>query len=346
MSSPSSAPAPITVCLIGCGAVSRLFYCPSLIELERHGFLRVIAVADPSEKARAELLSNFPTARSCPTHEAAFKGAQLAIIASPPSLHRAQAEAAFKAGLDVLCEKPLASTSADATAMADAAEHAGRLLAGGQYKRFFPAHRALKSIIEKRPFGPLKSFSIPEGGKFTWPAASDSFFRSEVTPGGVLLDIGVHVLDLVLWWLGEPKDFSYSDDRLDGLEANCILKASWADGVQGDIILSRDWKTANCYTFRFEHATVHCRVNASNQLELTFEGIPMTFVSELHEPSPDHPSAPTPLLESNPQAFILQLIDLCEAVRNRRPPFVPGRDAGRAVGWIEQCYAHREARVL
>ena len=327
--------------LVGCGAVSRLFYLPALQELARHGIARAVAVVDPVPAAREELARALG-AHACATIAEAFVlGAQLAVLATPPRFHREQAEAAFAAGLDVLCEKPLAANTAEAAAMTAAAACTGRLLAAGHYKRFMPAHRALKFLIERQTFGPLRTVEIAEGGKFAWPAATDSFFRREQTPGGVLLDIGVHVLDLLLWWLGEPLRFTYADDADDGLEANCLLHSDHPGDVHATVRLSRDWRTANTYVFRFARATVHSRVNASNRLELTLDDLPMTLAAELRDPvRPDNP-APTAALESNPQAFIAQLVDVCAAMREHHAPLVPGTEAARAIAWIEQCYAAR-----
>lgn len=336
-----SANNPVPLVLVGCGAVSRLFYLPTLRELARRGIARAVAVVDPAATARNELATALD-ARACATlQEGCAAGARLAILATPPRFHREQAVACFAAGLDVLCEKPLATTAADAEAMVATADASGRLLAAGHYKRFMPAHRAVKHFIEHGTFGPLHSVSIAEGGKFAWPAATDSFFRREQTPGGVLLDIGVHVLDLLLWWLGSPEEFAYADDACDGLEANCRLSASFHNGTRAEVRLSRDWRTANTYVFRFASATIHSRVNASNQLELTFDGIPMTFASELREPLPSRAAAPSLPLETNAQSFIAQLVDVCRAVREQRPPVVTGASAAVAVRWIEACYARR-----
>ena len=333
---------PLPIVLVGCGAVSQLFYAPALRALEGTGHLRVVGLIDPAERARRELHQKFPSARATASlGDLAGGGAKLAIIATPPNFHREHAEAAFAAGLDVLCEKPLAPSATQGAAMVAAAEGAGRLLAAGHYKRFFPAHRALKLLIEQQTFGALETVEIAEGGKFGWPAATDSFFRKEQTAGGVLLDIGVHVLDLLLWWLGQPLGFTYADDADGGLEANCRFQGEFRGGVRVRVQLSRDWPTANCAVFRFARATVHSRVNAANQLELTLDDVPMTFAAELREPLSATPGPATAPLETNPQAFIAQLVDVCAAVQTRRAPFVPGADALRVIHLIEQCYAAR-----
>ena len=218
----------------------------------------------------------------------------------------------------------------------------GRILAVGQYKRFFPVYRAIKHFIQDRTFGALGSVAIAEGGKFRWPASGDSFFRKEQTPGGVLLDIGVHVLDLLVWWLGEPAEFSYKDDALCGMEANALLIASFSHGVTATVRLSRDWETLNTYTFHFDRATVHVRVNRANQAEITFKGLPMTFAAELREAVNAEFSSQTPALESNAQAFVMQLIDVIDSIYERRAPFVAGTEGIRAIRWIEQCYRQRQ----
>ena len=338
--------APVPLALVGCGAVSRLFYRPALRELKRHGLVDVIAVVDPRAEARDPLARELGAAACATLDEALALRPALVAIATPPALHRAQAEAAFAAACAVLCEKPLAANGVDADAIVAAAARSGRLLAAGHYKRFFPAHRALKTLIERQTFGPLLEATLFEGGKFSWPAATDSFFRREQTPGGVLLDIGVHTLDLLRWWLGDPTDFAYADDALDGLEANARLEATFADGARVRLRLSRDWRTENVYVFRFARAVVHCRVNASNQLEITLDDLPLTLAAELRHPLPAEPAPPTRALETNPQAFIAQLIDVCAALRENRAPFVPGAEGALALRWVEACYARRTALPL
>jgi predicted dehydrogenase len=86
----------------------------------------------------------------------------------------------------------------------------------------------------------VKSFEISEGGQFNWPAQSASFFQKSNSQGGVLADLGVHVLDLLIWWFGMPEKVGYEDDAMGGLEANCRLELEFAGGVSGTVRLSRD----------------------------------------------------------------------------------------------------------
>jgi predicted dehydrogenase len=334
---------PVSILLLGCGAVSRLFYVPTLLELQKHQIVEVKGVVDPDETARVSLGKELGTQAFSALEDGLNSMPELVIVASPPKFHRQQTETCLTAGTHVLCEKPIASNASDAQAMARAAEASGKLLAVGHYKRFMPAHRVLRDFIQKETFGPLKHIEMAEGGKFGWPATTDSFFRPDQTPGGVLYDIGVHVLDLVLWWLGEPERFEYHDDRRDGLEANCVLTASFANQATLRLRLSRDWPTPQSYFFRFERAGIHCRVNASNALELSFDGIEPGFSSTLTHPLLTKTDFPRQALETNAQAFIAQLENVCRAVRGKGQLGVTAGCGVQVMDWIEQCYAQRSA---
>lgn len=326
---------PLPVVLVGCGAVSRLFYSPALRVLEAAGWLRVVALVDPVAAARDRLGQEFPEAATSATlREAATARGSLAIIASPPRWHAEQSREAFARGWHVLCEKPMAASGAEADGMIAAARAASRLLAVGHYKRFFPSSHCLKFLCgPAAPLGTLRRFTIAEGGPFTWPAVSPVFFQRRETPGGVLLDIGVHVFDLLLWWLGEPDDLVYADDAMGGLEANARLALRFG-AATGRIQLSRDWPTAQAYRFEFEHGTVGWTVNEANGLGLTIDGLPWTLHGSLGDAA--GPAA------TNAQSFVAQLHQMVVAIRTGAPLLVNGRDGARALRLVEACYARKQ----
>jgi predicted dehydrogenase len=327
---------PLPIVLVGCGAVSRLFYAPALRTLEAAGLLRVAAVVDPVPGARPPLQEYFPEAPgSAALAQVEAPPGSLAIIASPPRWHAGQTLEALARRWHVLCEKPMAASGAEAGQMVAAAETAGRILAIGHYKRFFPTSRYLKFLCgPAAPLGALQSFTIAEGGPFTWPAASPAFFQKSETPGGVLLDLGVHALDLLLWWLGEPDEFTYADDAMGGLEANARMILRFG-AITGRVQFSRDWITAQHYEFKFERGVVGWTVNEANGLSLTLNGAPFTLDGTLR--GPDGAAGAT-----NAQAFIAQLQHVVTAVRNHTPVLVNGREGARALHLIEACYARRE----
>ena len=304
--------------------------------------LTVEALVDPSAANRAPLAAQFPKARQSAALEECPLASRLVIIASPPKFHAQAAVHALQNGATVLCEKPMANTLAEAGAMIEAARASGSLLAVGLYKRFFPACEALKGLLEKMPLGQLQRFTIEEGGKFGWQAASDSFFRKSVTPGGILLDIGVHVFDLLLWWLDEPSEVRYEDDALGGQEANCRVELGYPGGARGEVRLSRDWQTRNEYTFFFERGVVRYKVNEANHLEIVADGMPGLLSGSLHTLSRQNGRiAPGRMERTNPQSFIEQLRNVAAAMQGRETLRVPGEEGIRSLRLIERCYGVR-----
>lgn len=334
---------PIPIVLVGCGAVSREFYLPTFRALSAQGELSVHSVVDPSESARAVLLEAFPHAEENESlGQVMAPSGSLAIIATPVRFHAEQSCMASSRGWHVLCEKPMASSVVECREMIHAAKLARRLLAIGLYKRFFPSSRFLKDLIANKRLGGLKSFAIAEGGPFKWPAATPSFFDKTLTPGGVFLDIGIHVLDLLNWWLGAPDSFEYADDAMGGLETNSLLKLSYSCGAFGTVQLSRDWKTANEYRLIFERGCAVWCVNEANRLTVQFGGAPSALRAELAQPVENGMDHALDIQSTNPQCFIAQLRNVLGAIRGSESPYVPGEEGMSALQLIERCYEKRK----
>ena len=126
-------------------------------------------------------------------------------VCTPNHLHAEQAIAAFAAGAHVLCEKPLATTSADARRMIGAAAAAGRLGAVAYCYRGYPLLRALRRDVAGGRFGRLRrigglylSQDVFAADKYQW-----HFTRGTVGASYALMDYGVHWLDLAEFVTGE-----------------------------------------------------------------------------------------------------------------------------------------------
>lgn len=338
-------PEPVPVIVSGCGAITKFFYASALAFLEEKRVVRVAAVCDPHEPNRAGIAARFPHAKSVARFEdVPFAADSLVVVASPPRLHAAQSIFALKNGCGVLCEKPMAASLADAEAMADAANRTGRPLAVGLYRRFFRATQVIKEICTQGTLGQPVSFEVEEGGAFRWEAASDSFFRREATPGGVLYDTGVHTLDLLLWWFGEPSRLDYRDDAAGGQEANCTLELEYTPGFTGRVRLSRDWATRNTFRLNFTRGSIAWNVGQAGQLTLSLDGVTTVLRGDV---LPRHDDGLTLLGDSagegSPQAFIRQLINLADAIRGRAALAIPAAEGLRSLRLIEACYRERRA---
>jgi hypothetical protein len=91
---------------------------------------------------------------------------------------------------------------------------ARRVLAVGLVRRFLPACQTIRAILRQGILGDVQSFHFAEGGTFRWPTHSTTYFQRSTAAGGVLADIGTHLLDLITWWMGEPSEIRYEDDAM------------------------------------------------------------------------------------------------------------------------------------
>jgi predicted dehydrogenase len=342
----SSPPVPIVVA--GCGAITKFFYASALGYLESRGAVKVVALCDPNAANRTGIHASFPEAQSlAKLEDAPIAEGTIVIIATPPKLHAVQTLFALERGATVLCEKPMAATLADAEAMVAAAARTKRPLAIGLYRRFYRATRAIKDLVVNQNLGPVISFEVEEGGPFRWEAASDSFFRREFTPGGVLYDTGVHTLDLLLWWFDEPATLEYRDDAAGGLEANCQLKLGYTAGFKGSVRISRDWATRNLFRINFLKGSIAWNVSQAGQITLKMEGVSSVLAGDLLPDRDDSLALHLPgEAEGSPQAFIRQLLDLVAAVRTGSAVQVSAAEGLRSLRLIEQCYRQRKPLTL
>jgi predicted dehydrogenase len=328
---------PIQVTIVGCGAVAEMFYAPALKALEKGGRCEVVALVDPNQQRSAQLQREFPGAKTHNDLNNLTGGERaLAIIATPVRFHCEQTIRALNSGLSVLCEKPMAASVAESEAMIETAETRGKILAIGLYRRFFPATRAIRDLLCSGALGAVRSFSFAEGVNFNWPAQSASFFKRESAGGGVLIDIGAHVLDLVLWWFGQPAKVYYEDDAVGGVEANCRVSLKFSGDVLGEVRLSRDWQFTNRCAIECERGYVSWNTSDAEQVQVRFREARFMLDGRLVEPA-GKPRAP---LNFN-QCFLMQLMNVCDAVSGTQPLRVTGETALASMKVIEHCYRHR-----
>jgi predicted dehydrogenase len=130
-------------------------------------------------------------------------------ICTPNNYHAALTIAALEAGKHVLCEKPLAPTPAEIEAMIDARDRSGKMLMTAQHQRFRGVSKALKAEIDAGALGEV----YHARGWYLRRAAvpiRPGFILKEQATGGACIDIGVHILDLTLWMMGNPKPVAVS----------------------------------------------------------------------------------------------------------------------------------------
>ena len=190
--------AKLGVGLLGCGAFGR--FC--LSEFGAIPGLRAAAVADTIPEAARKTGEEFGLPVCADIHAlAACDDVQIIHIATPPSTHCELAIAALDAGKHVLCEKPLATTLADARRMIDAARTARRFLAVNLIMRYDPLNQAVARILEAGLLGaPLHAFFENYAGDT--PLCPEHWFWKPEISGGIFIEHGVHFFDLFRMWFG------------------------------------------------------------------------------------------------------------------------------------------------
>ncbi len=164
------------------------------------------------------------------------------LVCLPNHLHAPVSIDFLSRAIPVLVEKPIARTTAEAEAMAAASRASGAALAVGLVFRHCAGPRLIKQALDQGWLGPLERVTIDWGSMFEWPVASGYAFDPEQAAGGVLLDAGSHIVDLLRWWFGEVTIVEYGDDWQGGVEADCVLSFQVTDRsrlVPGVMTLSR-----------------------------------------------------------------------------------------------------------
>jgi len=165
------------------------------------------------------------------------------VIATPHWQHAEIAVSALKAGLHVLCEKPLSVTVAQADEVLKAAEQSRGMFVVVHQKRFEPAYLYVKQLLDSGELGPVYRASMIESA---W--RSEAYYQSSPwrgtwrgEGGGVLLNQAPHILDRYAWLCGMPEAVTARcDTNLHAIEVEDTASAILyhANGAHGYIHIS------------------------------------------------------------------------------------------------------------
>ena len=188
--------------IAGCGWVARDYVGPAM-QASRNGRIAALYDPDPASLHRAAALFGAPTHTDLGAF-LATPGLGAIYVAAPNHAHRPLVEAAARAGLPVLCEKPMATTLADAQAMVDACAASGVLYATAFDQRFHAAHQALAAMVAEGRLGTITAIRIVYA---CWLPADWAGDNWRIDPrragGGALMDLAPHGLDLSSYLLNE-----------------------------------------------------------------------------------------------------------------------------------------------
>lgn len=314
--------------VIGCGAAAERYYVPAL---KKHPeLIKNIFLVD-KVRSRAEALADKLGGGEIVTnHEDIIDAVDGVIIGLPHFLHFPVAMDFLKAGVHVLCEKPLAESSDEVREMIKTAEDNKASLSVNNTRRMFPTYQAIKEIIDNGSIGKINAIRFTEGNLFEWESATDFYVNPAVTKKGIMLDIGPHIIDTICWWLGgKPVISECVDDSFGGPESVARISGEY-DGCKIEVLMNRLIGLDNTFCVEGESGKITGKV---------FDW----GVFQLH--SPDG-SIKTIHKECDVKVFpefVIPVIDnFINVIKGDEEPLVSGQDVVQSIEVIESCYDIRK----
>jgi len=218
--------------IIGCGDVVEHKVGPAFNQVKDSELIAVIDI-------NAEKAKDFAQRRGVPKYYSdvdALLGddeINAVYIATPNYLHAQSTIKAAEHGKHILCEKPMALTVKECEKMINACEENKVKLMIAYYQRFQPAHQKPRELIRQGVIGKIIMCKAQTGG---WGQPEGWLRRNELSGGGVLANVGCHIIDLLRYLLGEIVELSAYTDALVfeyPVEDIASLTVRFEDGVHG-----------------------------------------------------------------------------------------------------------------
>ncbi|NBV21135.1 MAG: gfo/Idh/MocA family oxidoreductase [Proteobacteria bacterium] len=322
---------PVRLGIVGCGAVTREMHLPAFIQSPS---IEVTYLCDRVTKNTALAKEEYvlPDARVTAEVKDFAGHVDAAVVAVPPKFHAPVTCELLAMGIDVLCEKPIALSTAEARLMSEAARKHGRILAVGLMTRFHRNTEVFRRIVNDPLIGEIQEVIAEAGSVMGWIMTSDAYFNKKLTLGGAFFDSGVHLVDRVVDLFGDVSDIAYEDDSFGGVECNanltgklsiagrnvpCRMSFSWTHGLFNGIRVIGSHGTAEVKYLDPDAITVTRTVGGEPlELGVRYQG-----------------AAPNP--------YLLQIEDFARAVRTRGTPKVTAEAAMLSLAVIKRAYAAR-----
>ncbi len=318
---------PIGMALVGCGNIGTKAHVPAYAGA-RGVELRAVCDLDRDRSESVAATTGVPS-RSLDDilGDPAIDAVDVAV---PTDQHEAVAGGALAAGKHVLVEKPITSEAESARRLIDVAHLHERVLMVGHVRRFDARYREIASLLEAGAIGTPRYLRRAER---QWLPFTGDAWAWSAPGGGVLLDVGIHVADLVRWLLGEPTSV-YATSRSIRPEARESGRGDHVFltfGLSGDVTAVGEVSWAHPGSFGTFYGALEI-VGTEGLLHLRDTDSPLLIVG------PDGVEHPRygPLLSALPTAFAAQLDHFAAVVSDGVEARQTPEDATRS---LELCLA-------
>jgi len=316
--------------VVGCGAIAEEMHLPTL---QSSPGVELVAAVDNDLVHARKTAERYGIANACADMGELGGRVDAVVLCTPPSVRPRLLEQAFALGLHVLAEKPLANSSRECEEAVDACHRAGRTLAVSHMFRFYPVRARMHETVVAHGLGEILRVQIHEGAPYAWETRSGYTFRRGEVSGGVVANAGIHSLDSLIQWFGDPILEAYEDDAVGGLESNARALLSFGKGVRAAFRISRTCRLQNLFRVECERGVLEFpnRDTVAYRVERDGRRTEHKLDGELLSPA---------------DCWRIQLADFVHSVETGEAPAVDGPEACRVVALVEQMYAVKQARPL
>ncbi len=230
----------LRVGIIGCGGIAQA-HLSGYVKIPH---LQIAAVYDVNKKAARKMAVDTGAEVAGSIEDMAVSGQLDAVsVCTPPATHLDVCRPFIKAGIAILCEKPLEASYRNARKLAAAVDAAGTIFMTAYCHRFHPAVIELKRLIDDGTLGRPVFFRNIFGGYY--PLKGNHRAKPELSGGGSIIDNCSHSVDLYRYLAGEPtavQAFSGNILQKAAVEDIGMLHLSSGAGVFGEITSSYSLK--------------------------------------------------------------------------------------------------------
>lgn len=318
----------LKVGMAGCGKIAHEDHVPGWLGVKG---AKITALCDVNPAQMTTLSAKFGlgnAVRFADTAAMFRSGVDAVVICTPNKLHRPMTLDALAAGVHVLCEKPMAATTPETTRMVEAARKAGRILQINHTLHYYPPYAAFAKLVQQGVIGtPIHLRCLRAGGTTPdvgWSPGA-TWFVQKAWEGGIVLDIGVHMAEMMRWTAGPVTELAaFTGTRKPGIDVvdNASVIMRFENGATG--VLELSWVTPCGGGFLEVYGE-------KGTLRMGFtEAAPIELIKPGRKGTPDvvtHPKVPTKRTTSQ-QAFF-------DAVRGKTPSPTPGELGRDAIALCE-----------
>ena len=338
-----SAETPVRIAIVGCGAVTEGFHLPVLAGLPR---VVIAALVDPDVVRAQRLASLYHVPTVLPSMEKLdAKLADAAVLATPAYLHASGSIELLRRGMHVLVEKPMALSAADARRMAQTARDYNRVLSVGLFRRLLPAVRLFRAALDAGQIGQLLNVTAEVGDAYGWQLTTLAGMQRERAGGGVLADMGPHILDLLLYICdAAPTLVHYADNAGDGVETDCAIELGLSRRgafIPTHVELSRMRTLANTIRVDGTAGWIEWTFGERSRLRMSTSGAYVDTASGAPRECVLEARWQDDVEQYGYEGFRTQFDDFVNAITLGTPSQLSGDSVLPSVALMEDCYASR-----